>query len=141
MLISLVIYVLNYDSETGSRQLIIERETKTGALGKYVHGKYNKACIPFDVAFALGTQRDQKRGKQYEIYMPNANPTLANPTPPIFHLLMLGIGDGGNANFSVRVGANTNFSVLRYQHVGIFNASLWHWGSKPMQGPKANGFV
>ena len=61
--------------------------------------------------------------------------------PPIFHLLALGVGVGGNANFSVCIGGNANFSVcvggnanfsiFRYQHVGIPNAKLWHWGSKP----------
>ena len=108
-----------------------------------MHGKYNnnKACISLDIVFALGTQHDQKRDKQYEIYMPNANLTLVYPTPPVFHLLVLGLGDEGNANFSVRIGANANFSDLRYQHVGIPNARLWHWGSKPMQGPNANGFA
>ena len=50
---------------------------------------------------------------------------------------------GGNANFSVCVVGNTNFSVFRYQHVGIPNAKLWHWGSnsKPTRGPNANGFA
>ena len=37
----------------------------------------------------------------------------------------------GNANFSIRVGDNANFSDFRYQHVGIFNAKLWRWGSEP----------
>ena len=65
----------------------------------------------------------------------------ASHSPPIFHLLTLGVGGGGNANFGVRVGSNANFSVFRYQHVGIPNAKLWHMGSKPMQGSKANGFA
>ena len=47
----------------------------------------------------------------------------------------------GNTNFSVRVGGNANLSVLRYQHVGIPNAKLWHWGSKPTRGPNTNGFA
>ena len=46
-----------------------------------------------------------------------------------------------NANFSVRVGGNANFSAFRYQHVSIPNVKLWHWGSKPMPGPNANGFA
>ena len=50
---------------------------------------------------------------------------------PIFHLLMLGVCVGGNANFS----------VFGYQHVGIFNVKLWRWGSKPTRGPNANGFA
>ena len=40
----------------------------------------------------------------------------------IFHLLTLGVGIGGNANFS----------VFRYQHVGISNVKL--------PGPNVNGF-
>ena len=37
--------------------------------------------------------------------------------------------------------AKANFRVFRYQHVGIGNAKLWRWGSKPMPGPNANGFA
>ena len=61
--------------------------------------------------------------------------------PPIFHLLVLGVGFVGNANFSVSVGGNANFSIFRYQHVGIFDAKFWRWGSKPTSGPNANGFA
>ena len=49
-------------------------------------------------------------------------PRVGDPKPPIFHLLVLGVGVGGNAHFS----------VFGYQRVGIPNAKLWHWGSKPM---------
>ena len=66
---------------------------------------------------------------------------VGDPTPPIFHLLVLGVGVGGYANFSVCVWGNTNFSIFRYEHVGIPNAKLWHWGSKPRPGPNANGFA
>ena len=72
---------------------------------------------------------------------PTPAPHIGDPTSPIFHLLMLGVGVWGNANFSIRVGDNTNLSVFRYQHVGIPNAKLWHWVSKSMRGPNANGFV
>ena len=33
-----------------------------------------------------------------------------------------------NLNFRFGVRGNANFSVFRYQHVGIGNAKLWHWG-------------
>ena len=39
--------------------------------------------------------------------------TLGDPTPPIFpifHLLALFVGIGGDANFSVRVQGNANFN-------------------------------
>ena len=48
---------------------------------------------------------------------------------------------GGNANFGFGFGGNTNFSDIRYQHVGIPNTKLWRWGSMPMAGPNANGFA
>ena len=92
------------------------------------------ACISLDIAFALGTQRDQKQDKQHEIYMPNANPALAYPTPPIFHLLALGVGIVGNTNFSVCVGGNANFSVLDTNMLvslfvsGISNTKFSQWG-------------
>ena len=60
---------------------------------------------------------------------------------PIFHWLALGFSIGGNANFMFHIGGNANFIVLRYQHVGMPNAKLWHWRSKPTPGPNANGFV
>ena len=33
---------------------------------------------------------------------------------------------------------NAIICVFRYQHVGIPNAKLWHWGSKSTRGPNAN---
>ena len=41
---------------------------------------------------------------------------------PIFHLLALGVGVGGNANLRVGLGGSLNVSVLRYQYVGVPNA-------------------
>ena len=54
---------------------------------------------------------------------------------------MLGVAVGGNAYFSVSIGGNANFSVFIYQHVGILNAKLWRWESKPTRGPNVNGFA
>ena len=68
-------------------------------------------------------------------------PRVGDPTPPLFHLLVLGVGVGGNTNFSVGVGVNASFSIFRYQHVVIPNAKLWCWGSEPMRGPNVNGFA
>ena len=64
---------------------------------------------------------------------PMPAPHVEDSTPPIFHLLAIGVGVRGNANFSIYVGGNANSSVFRYQHVGtcIPNAKVWHWGSKP----------
>ena len=47
----------------------------------------------------------------------------------------------GNANFRFGVGGEANFRVFRYQHVGIGNARLWRWVSKPTPGPHTNGFM
>ena len=69
---------------------------------------------------------------------PMPAPRVGDPTPPISHLLTLGVGIGGNTNFSVRIGGNANFSVVRYQHVGISKAKLWHWGSTPTRGDMLN---
>ena len=69
---------------------------------------------------------------------PMPAPCVRDPTPPIFHLLTLGVGLGGNANFSVHVGGNTHFSTFRYP---IPNSKLWRWESKPMQGANVNGFA
>ena len=39
------------------------------------------------------------------------------------------------------VGGNANFSIFRYQHVGIPNTKFVAMESKPMPGPNANGFA
>ena len=51
-------------------------------------------------------------------------PGPGDPTQPIFHWLALGFCVGGNANFMFRVRGNANFSVFRYQHVGISNTKF-----------------
>ena len=74
---------------------------------------------------------------------PTPTPRIGDLTQPLFHLLALGVGVGGNANFRVGVGGNANFRVgvgytriFRHQHVGIPC-----WGSKPTRGRNANGFA
>ena len=76
----------------------------------------------------------------------NMKSTWPTPGPrvgdlPIFHMLALGVGVKGNANFSIRVGGNVNFGLFRYQHIGNPNAKLWRWGSKPTPGPDARYFA
>ena len=65
---------------------------------------------------------------------------ISDSTQPIFHWLALGFCVGGNANLIFCVGGAANFSVFRYQHVGISNTKLWCWRSQPMPGPNTNGF-
>ena len=50
---------------------------------------------------------------------PTQNFCVGDPMQRIFHWLTLGFCVWGNANFMFRVGGNANFSVFRYQHVGI----------------------
>ena len=64
-----------------------------------------------------------------------------NTTQPIFHQLAFGAWVGGNVDFRYDVGGNANYSDLRYQHLGITNGKLWHFGSKSTQGPNTNGFA
>ena len=47
---------------------------------------------------------------------------IGDPMLLIFHWLMLGFCVGGNTNLIFRIGGNVNFSVFKYQHVGIPNA-------------------
>ena len=77
-----------------------------------------KAHIPLETGFALGNQ--------HAIYMATYIPSARVV---------------GNAKFRVGIGGNSNFSIFRYQHVGIPNAKLWRWGSKLTRGPNANGFA
>ena len=97
----------------------------------------NKAYIPLDISFALGTQRDQKQDKQHEIYMANASPSCWGPNATYIPPACV----RGNANFSIRVGGNANFSIFRYQTVGIPNAKFLRWGYCPTRTPNARGFA
>ena len=69
--------------------------------------------------------------------MPNANNFRVDPTQPIFHRLAFGYCAGGNANFVFRVGGKANFSVFRYQHVGIANTNF----REICVGPNASSFA
>ena len=73
--------------------------------------------------------------KNMKCTWPTRAPTLGDPLQPIFHLLALGVCVGGNANFGVCVRGNANFRVLRYQHVGIFNAKLGVGGIAQREPP------
>ena len=53
-----------------------------------------------------------------------SGPHVGDPTPPIFQLPALRVAVWGNANFSFHAGGKANFSVFRYEHVGIPNAKL-----------------
>ena len=110
---------------------------RTGIRWQTISAQHTKACIPLDIAFGLGTQHYQKRDKQHQIYMANASPSRWGPNATYIPPTRV----GGNAKFSVPIGDNANFSVFRYQHVGIPNVELWRWGSKPTPGPNANGFA
>ena len=53
--------------------------------------------------------------KNMKCTWPTSVPCVGDPMPPIFHLLALGVGIGGN--FSMCIGGNAKFSVFRYQLV------------------------
>ena len=57
--------------------------------------------------------------------MANAKILRLGPNATYIPLARIGVLCWGNANFMLRVGGNANFSVSRYQHVGIPNAKLW----------------
>ena len=69
--------------------------------------------------------------------MANASPSCWGPNATYIPPARV----GSNANLSVHIGGNANFSVFRYQHVGIPNAKLWRWESKPKRGHNSNGFA
>ena len=57
----------------------------------------------------------------------------------IFHWLALGVCIGGSAYFSVHIGGNANFSVFRYQHVGIPKQNFRVVGYCPTQWANTMG--
>ena len=50
--------------------------------------------------------------KNMKCTCPTPAPCVGDPMPPIFNWLALGVGVGGNANFSARVGSNANLVFL-----------------------------
>ena len=64
---------------------------------------------------------------------------VGDPTQPIFYWFPLGFCVRGNANFMFRLGGKANFSVFRYQHVGIANANSRVWGARV--GHNASSFA
>ena len=44
-------------------------------------------------------------------------------------------GFGGNTNFKICVGGSANFSIFRYQHVGIANAKFLVGGLSQRKDP------
>ena len=95
---------------------------------------------PYSTGNSLPNTNEMDR-KNMKCTWPTQDPTPGDPTQTIFYWLVFRVCVGGNANLMFRVGGNANFSVCRYQDVGISNAKLWRWGSKPMPGPNANGFA
>ena len=71
----------------------------------------------------LGTQREGIGSKEHEIYMPNASPSHWGPNATYIPPARVGGWHWGNTNFNVCVQGNANFSIFRYQHVGIPNAN------------------
>ena len=63
-----------------------------------------------------------KSTQKNEMYMANVKILCWGPNATYIPLTCVGGLRWGNANFSVRVGGNANFSDFRYQHVGIGNA-------------------
>ena len=66
--------------------------------------------------------------KEHEIYMREF--CVGDPMPPIFHLLVLGVGVWGNANFSVHIGVtqilaflDTNMLVSPTRNCGVGDLS------------------
>ena len=85
-----------------------------------------KAHIPLETGFALGTQREGIGSKQHEIYMPNASPSRRGHWPPIFHLLVLGVGVGVTQILAFALGVmqilaflDTNLLVSPMRNCGV----------------------
>ena len=73
--------------------------------------------------------------------MANAKMLHWGPNTTKISLNCVGVSSWGNANFRVCVQGNANFSVFRYQHVGIGYAKSSGGGFNPMRGPNDSGFA
>ena len=56
--------------------------------------------------------------------MSNARNLRLGPNATYIPLTCVGVWRWGNVNLKFRVGVNANFSVFRYQHVGIGNTKF-----------------
>ena len=75
------------------------------------------------------------------MYMPNARVLRLEPNATYIPLTRIGVLRWVMQILKFALGLTQVFCVFRYQHVGIGNAKLWRWGSKPTPVPNANGFA
>ena len=69
--------------------------------------------------------------KQHEMYMANARPNARGPNTIYIPLLVLGLTLGAQG-----VGLDAQGVAL-----GVPNAKLTRWGSRPMRGPNVSSFA
>ena len=68
---------------------------------------------------------------------PTPAPRVGDPTPPIFHLVALGVGVGVMQILAFLLGVT---QILAFLDTNML-VSPTRWWSKPTGGPNANGFV
>ena len=78
---------------------------------------------------------------KHEMYMANARNLRLGPNATYIPLICGGVLRWVMQILKFALGLMQFFCVFRYQHVGISNAKLWRWGSKPTPVPNANGFA
>ena len=69
------------------------------------------------------------------MYMPNVSPNARIPNATYITLTCLGVSCWGYRTFRVHVWDNANFSVFRYQHVGIPNVKFRFGGLSQREDP------
>ena len=75
------------------------------------------------------------------MYMPNTRILHLEPNATYIPPTRVGVLRWVTRILKFGLGLTQIFSGFRYQHVGIGNAKLWRWGSKPTPVPNANGFA
>ena len=69
------------------------------------------------------------------MYMANARNLRLGPNATYIPLTWVGFPVGANINVKICFGDNANFSVFRYQHVGISNAKFHIGGLSQCKDP------
>ena len=77
----------------------------------------------------------KNRDKQHEMYMANAKILRWGLNATFIPLTRVGVSRWGNANFRVGVGGNANFSIFKYQHVGIGKQNRHVGGLTQLKAP------
>ena len=79
--------------------------------------------------------------KNMKCTWPAPAPRIGDPMPPIFHLLALGVGAGGNTNYRVSRWGTQILAFIDTNMLVYCQHEFSCWEGDPMQNPNASSFA